>query len=321
MQVANVGNGCASIEGIEVIPENPGSFVQFGGSYSAGASAVNGNFGAGLTGTCGAASSNALSSGSVKSPAVSSSSLSTLATSQVQTQTKAQTTTQTSILATSTATSSANGCTQGAIICTGTGYTWSTCSNGNAVAMGAVAPGTICKNGAITFDTSPASTISSTSTAIAGNVAITSVALKRPVMTTQQVVATPSTSKASTLPTTNCVTKRALLRPECDEFSIKCGTTYDTYHLCSGGAWSKARSLSENEICFDDTVRQKKMDDLRMDTEQVMFQHKVQCFGTGIICANDGRTFYICDSETETPVPSGTRCVDGTIGGGIVPWS
>ncbi|ORY80866.1 putative endoglucanase, partial [Protomyces lactucae-debilis] len=36
MQIANVGKGCATIEGTEVVFPNPGQSIQFGGSYSNG---------------------------------------------------------------------------------------------------------------------------------------------------------------------------------------------------------------------------------------------------------------------------------------------
>lgn len=310
MQVANVGTGCTTVEGIEVIPLNPGTNVQYGGDYAAGASAVNGNFGAGLTGNCGSNVGSALTTANVRPQLATTAPTSTTTISQA-----AATTSQTSVSAAATATTQAvapaatGTCTGSSIACTGNGYTWSLCSNGQYVPMGAVAPGTICVNGAMAV-------------APAGNVATvasttTTVKAARPVLAVPTKLTT--TTAAPVTPTPACVNKRDL-RPVCKDFELKCSSDGRAYQICSSGAWSASRSLATSEECFEGAVL-KSNTRWQLQTDIVAtVEPRIYCSGTGLSCSADGRFYYICDSETTLSTPTGSKCIETENGGGFVTW-
>lgn len=321
MQVANIGNGCSSVETIEVIPKNPGSFVQYGGSYAAGASAVNGNFGAGLTGTCGSASSNAVGAGNVNTPVAGTSSTTTpptanaATTSPTTTVANAQTTSQPNNPAV-VAGGSCSG--QGGIYCTGIGYTWSQCANGGLVNMGAVAPGTICINGAMQFDTTGGKGVAAA--VGAGATAVSTTTSKQPsrgalVTTTKTAgnIASPASTSGSS---TGCISKRDARR-ECEDFSIKCSADGTKYSLCSGGVWASEVLLAGSQVCLDSYIQPV----AQAQQAMVAPTSSIVCTGTGITCSEDGTKYFVCDQSDELHVPAGTKCLEGSLGGGFVTWS
>lgn len=153
---ANIGNGCSTTEGTNVIFPNPGSDLVTNVSKDLLGEPV---------GNCGSTVPEYSAPVLVEVPATTSTPVSaptqtyaplpdvtkapvpTSAPVNNDTPTKTKTRkTKTTATPAPTPTSITGGCVNGAVVCTST-TTWSMCDHGKLTPMGPVAPGTVCKNG------------------------------------------------------------------------------------------------------------------------------------------------------------------------------
>jgi hypothetical protein len=149
MFVANTGQ-CTTSEGIELVFPNRGNNVQYGGSYAGMtnvastpdcATGNNGDvtvYAAGNTNNgssaAGGGTSTSTSGGNTPFPNTTTTGLSAGTTSSS---------------ANASPTGATGSCTQGAILCSSDGNSWSVCVNNAYIALGSVSSGTKCLNGAI----------------------------------------------------------------------------------------------------------------------------------------------------------------------------
>ena len=133
--------------------------------------------------------------------------------------------------------SASGSCTDGQLICSPDGYSFSLCDHGAPVSMGPVAPGTICRNGRIGYAPPSSRSLIPTPSSSA-------------TPSSTPLSTSPSTSASSTSPSTAPTTTSAPAPTgPCTDGEIICGPGGKSFYMCDHGAPVNMGSVAAGTLC------------------------------------------------------------------------